>query len=89
MSEALGVAQDRIRRFERLGGIDLSSLHHEERHDLLAEVRSGIASYKKAVFRFRCSLCGNTATNDAEMSPACTGPSWRDEHPMEPMELIP
>lgn len=40
-------------------------------------------------FRFRCAICGNVVVNDQRMSPACTGPSWTNDHPLEPMEEIP
>ncbi len=39
-------------------------------------------------FLFRCPICGNTERNDQRMEPACTGPSWRNEHPLEPMVLV-
>lgn len=39
-------------------------------------------------FTFRCPVCGNTVTNDQRMEPACTGPSWTDDHPMEVMVLL-
>ena len=81
-------AQERVQRFERMGGIPLDRLDPEEHHDLLAEVRSGIAHYKKGIFHYRCSVCGNIVANDQEMPPACTGPGWQDSHPLEPMELI-
>lgn len=80
--------EERIQRFERLGGVNLSRLEPEERHDLMAEVRTGIAQHKKAVFRFRCPMCGNVATNDQDMPPMCTGPSWTDDHPYEVMQKI-
>lgn len=81
-------AEERIRRFERLGGVNLAKLDPEPRHDLLAEIRTGIASHKKVIFRFQCPICGNIATNDQDMSPVCTGPSWTDDHPYEPMQKI-
>ncbi len=41
---------------------------------------------KKGVVVFTCPICGNHArTDQAGLEPACTGPTWRDEHPMEPM----
>ena len=36
-------------------------------------------------FLFRCPICGNEARNDQRLSPLCTGPSWTDDHPHEPM----
>jgi lipopolysaccharide biosynthesis regulator YciM len=87
-SPELVEAQERVRRFERMGGVPLGNLEPEEKHDLLAEVRTGIAKYKRTIFRYRCPMCGNVVTNDQEMPPACTGPGWQDVHPIEPMELI-
>lgn len=88
-TEELREAQERIRRFERLGGVNLSRLEPEEKHDLLAEVRTGVALHKKAVFRFQCPMCGNIATNDQDLAPLCTGPNWTDDHPHEPMQKLP
>ena len=82
--EPLAFARDRIRRFERLGGIDLSRLKDAE-DPLRTTVEVGTAEYKRAIFTFRCPVCGRTERNDVEMAPACTGPSWLDEHPLEPM----
>jgi len=39
-------------------------------------------------FTYVCPVCGNRVTNDQRMEPACTGASWRDEHPITPMRLI-
>ena len=39
-------------------------------------------------FRFRCPICGKAEVADQRMPPACTGPSWTDDHPLEPMELV-
>jgi len=86
--QELQVVQERVARFERLGGVDLSKLEPEERDPLLARVQVGTAHLKKVVFSFRCPVCGQTARSDNEMPPACTGPSWTDEHPLEPMEKI-
>jgi hypothetical protein len=36
-------------------------------------------------FTFVCPLCGRKERNDQRLEPACTGPSWRDEHAMEIM----
>ena len=41
-----------------------------------------------AKFVFRCPLCGRQETNDQRLEPVCTGPDWRDTHPMEPMILV-
>lgn len=41
-----------------------------------------------AKFVFRCPLCGRQEVNDQRLEPVCTGPAWRDEHPMEPMILV-
>lgn len=41
-----------------------------------------------AKFIFRCPLCGRQESNDQRLEPVCTGPGWRDEHPMEPMQLV-
>lgn len=78
------LVKERVDRFVRLGGVDLSRL--ADRDDpLRTEVEVGTASYKRAVFSFRCELCGRVETSDQEMPPACTGPSWLDVHPLEPM----
>lgn len=39
-------------------------------------------------FRFRCPSCGNEVVNDQRMEPACTGPSWTNDHPMQVMRLV-
>lgn len=75
--------EERVRRFERLGGIRLDPADH----GLLAAVRTGVAETHHG-FRFRCPMCGNEAVNDQEMAPACTGPSWTDDHAPEPMVLV-
>lgn len=41
-----------------------------------------------AKFIFRCPLCGRQESNDQRLEPMCTGPSWTDEHPPEPMILV-
>lgn len=43
---------------------------------------------KKGVYVYRCVMCGRTERYDDKYGPACTGPSWTDEHPMEPMALV-
>lgn len=86
--DELRLAQQRLVRFERLGGVDLSRLQPEEREPLLAEIHVGTAHLKKTVFIYRCPLCGKTERSDSEMSPACTGPSWTDDHPLEPMVFV-
>lgn len=88
MSDALRLAQERIQRFERLGGVDLSLLDQEEKHPLLAEIRSGIAHLSKAVFTFRCPMCGHKVSSDQEMEPMCTGPNCTDDHEPLVMELV-
>ena len=80
--------EERVARFKRLGGVDLSSLENEELDPLLATIHVGTAHLKKAIFVFRCEMCGNTERSDTEMSPACTGPDWTDAHPMEPMTFV-
>ena len=83
--EETRIAQERIERFERLGGVDLSRLDPEEERMLFPEIRTGVAQHKKAVFHFRCPICGRVETNDQDLEPLCTGPSWTDDHPHEPM----
>jgi hypothetical protein len=68
-------------KFERNGGLDLSHLTAR------AEARIGLTETGNR-YRFRCPLCGNVIVNDQEMPPCCTGPSWTDDHPLEPMERI-
>jgi hypothetical protein len=80
--------EQRIERFKRLGGIELGRLEQEELDPLLAHIHVGTQPLKKTVFSFRCELCGRVERSDNEMPPACTGPSWLDEHPLEPMTLI-
>lgn len=86
--DALGTAHERIARFERLGGVDLAHVAPEQRDLLTAEIHVGTAHYKKAIFQFRCPICNRHERSDTEMPPACTGPTWKDEHPLEPMEPI-
>lgn len=78
----------RLRRFEALGGVDLSRLEPEERRATESNIIVGLQPHKKVIFTFVCPICGNVARNDQAMEPACTGPSWTDDHPLEPMELI-
>lgn len=43
---------------------------------------------KENVLTYQCPTCGNQERSDiAGLEPCCTGPTWRDEHPMEVMEL--
>lgn len=84
-AEELRIARERIRRFERLGGVCLSRMEPEEQQPLLAEVEVGLAKYRHTLFHFRCPICGREEHSDMEMPPACTGPRWVDEHPLEPM----
>lgn len=38
---------------------------------------------------FRCPVCGRNERNDATgIEPACTGPSWTDDHPITPMVRV-
>lgn len=85
--QAREVTEERIARFERLGGVDLAKLYPEERDPLLAQVHVGTAHLKKARFAFRCDLCGRIERTDSEMEPLCTGPSWTDDH--EPTVMRP
>jgi hypothetical protein len=86
-AEELKTARERIERFHRLGGVDLSRLREAE-DPLRAEIEIGLANYKKTVFTYRCEICGRVERLDQEMSPACTGPSWTEDHPLEPMVLV-
>lgn len=85
-AQPLLATQARIRRFERSGGVDLSRVDAED--PIRVVVEAGTANHKKAVFAFRCEMCGRVERNDQEMTPACTGPSWTDDHPLEPMTAI-
>ena len=77
--------QARLRRFEAVGGVNLNDLDPEEQKLVRAMVIVGLEPHRRAIFHFICPICGNTAKNDQGMSPACTGPSWLDEHALEPM----
>lgn len=82
-------AAERVSRFERLGGVDLSRLDPEERDLLLANVRVGLAEIKRGKYRFRCPLCRNVFDADQEMEPICTGPNAAlDEHEPTVMENL-
>lgn len=85
-ADELRVARERVKRFERLGGIDLSHLDVEDPFRI--EVEVGTAEHNHAIFRFRCELCGRVERNAQDMPPACTGPSWLDVHPLEPMTRV-
>lgn len=77
-----------VARWKARGGIDLSLIEDpEERFTAASHLRAGVYETGRK-FRFRCGVCGNVATNDQMMEPACTGPSWTDDHPMEVMEYI-
>jgi hypothetical protein len=41
-----------------------------------------------SAFVYRCPLCGRQERNDQRLEPMCTGPSWTDDHPPEPMMLV-
>ncbi len=44
---------------------------------------------RKTVVVYRCPVCkATTRTDTAGLEPVCTGPSWRDEHPHEPMVKV-
>lgn len=75
----------RLRRFDAVGGVTLTELEPEERQIVESRVIVGLEHHKRAIFHFVCPICGNRATNDQAMEPGCTGPSWLDEHPLEPM----
>ncbi len=41
------------------------------------------------VLEYECVVCGNRARSDlAGLEPCCTGPTWRNDHPMEIMRLV-
>lgn len=88
LQQDLRITTERVERFKRLGGIELSRLEPEELDPLLALIQVGTAHLKKVVFTFRCEMCGSVVRSDNEMPPACTGPAWTDVHPLEPMELV-
>lgn len=73
--------QERIQRFTRLGGVDLSRLDRQERQLMAPSIHMGVEEYKRAVFTFRCGMCGNVVQNNQDMEPMCTGPNWTDDHP--------
>ena len=78
--------QREIEAWRDRGGVDLSHLRSEpeEQYLALGSVRMGVYETGNR-YRFVCPICGRKETNDQMMSPACTGPSWTDDHPMEPM----
>jgi hypothetical protein len=76
-----------VAKWERLGGVDLSRLEPEELVDAVDELGLGVY-HTGNLFRFRCPVCGNVATNDQLMEPMCTGPRWTDDHPPEVMNYI-
>lgn len=80
--------EQRIRRFELLGGVDLARLEPEARQPVLAKARIGTAHLARAQFAFRCQMCGNQVVLDSEMEPMCTGPSWTDDHPPIVMDSL-
>lgn len=84
-AEELQLAEERIRRFQKLGGVDLSRADPED--PLRTFVEAGTAEYKKTVFVFKCEMCGNVVRADQDMEPMCTGPSWTDDHPPVVMTL--
>lgn len=80
----------RLQRFKDVGGVNLTELEPEERQAIESLVIVGLQPHKRAIFHYVCPICGNRTTNDQGMEPGCTGPSWLDEHPLEPMiEVIP
>lgn len=83
--EEVRLARERVQRFERLGGVDLS--HLDLGDPLRTEVEVGTALYRKAIFVFKCGFCGRIERSDKEMEPMCTGPGWTDEHPPAVMVL--
>lgn len=54
----------------------------------LEPYRPGLIVTKTEPYVFICGICGRRERADDAYAPACTGPGWTDEHPMEPMRLI-
>ena len=48
-----------------------------------------LGNVKRGVVIYSCPVCGaKTRAEGAGMEPACTGPTWRDDHPMTPMVRV-
>ena len=58
-----------------------------EEEDLRPLVEIGLFETGKK-FTFQCPICLKVEVNDQRMEPACTGPSWTDDHPLELMVLV-
>lgn len=80
------VTAERIKRFERLGGVNLA--RHEWEDPIHAQVHAGTQEYDQALFDFQCLTCGNRVRSNQEMEPLCTGPDWMDTHEPKVMSRI-
>lgn len=80
------VTAERIKRFERLGGVDLSRREWED--PIHALVHTGTVEFKQAFFQFECPECLHRVRSNQEMEPMCTGPMWTDDHAPEIMRLV-
>ena len=62
--------------------MDLSPTASRFDHLVLGPVKRGVVVYV-------CPTCNHQVRTDGEgMGPACTGPTWRDEHPLTPMRKV-
>jgi hypothetical protein len=62
--------------------VDLERMAHRFDEIALAPQTSGVPV-------FRCPVCGRNERSDATaMEPACTGPSWTDDHELTVMVRI-
>ena len=58
---------------------DLDYMASRFDHLVLGPVKRGVVVYV-------CPTCNHSVRTDGDgLEPACTGPNWRDEHPMTPM----
>ncbi len=62
--------------------MDLDAMASRFDHLALRPVKRGVIVYV-------CPTCNNRVRNDADaMEPACTGPTWRDDHPLTSMRKV-
>jgi hypothetical protein len=48
-----------------------------------------LRTVKRGVVVYVCPTCNHSVRTDGDgLEPACTGPSWRDEHPLTPMRKM-
>ncbi len=65
-----------------MADLDLDAMASRFDHLVLRPVKRGVIEYV-------CPVCNHRMRADGDgMEPACTGPSWTDDHPLTPMRKV-